>query len=67
MPTAAQVEAGRLYNELKKKGNIEWKVGKRNKCVRYNKLMCDKGEHCENVHACIKCGERHPLPECPRK
>ena len=65
--TPAQHEAARLYNDLKKKGRIDWKHGKRNKCVRFNKLTCERGEHCENAHVCMGCGGSHAYPDCPKK
>ncbi len=60
----AQIEASKLYNEVKKKERLDYKSGKWNKCIRYNKLMCTLGDSCPNAHVCIRCGERHPLPEC---
>ncbi len=66
--TPEQQAAGKLYNEAKKRGTqFNYKHGKWNVCVRYNKLACPWGEQCQNAHVCLKCGEKHPYPDCPRK
>ncbi len=64
--TPEQIHAATLYNEAKKAGKIDYKHGKWNKCVRYNKLTCLLGDRCPNAHVCIICGEKHPLPQCKR-
>ncbi len=64
--TPEQWNAVQLYNELKKTGQVNYKHGKWNKCVRYNKLICQLGDQCPNAHVCMRCGEKHPLPHCKK-
>ncbi len=61
------VAAAHYYNECKKKKELfDYRHGNRNKCVRYNKLICTWGDQCNNAHICLRCGDKHPLIDCPK-
>jgi hypothetical protein len=57
--------AGAHY-EAKRTERLNWKSNGKNICARFNRGDCPFGDSCREPHACLRCGDNHPIYRCTK-